>query len=104
MNKNILLNVAEELMPFHSIRAIIFNYSCSTCYNNVWRDHRGFFHVEPVKILCILLASSSRKTSVDDRPIPLRTPFPDIGSDGESSLSDIPFVRIRRVLAEESSV
>lgn len=27
MNKNILLNVDEELMPFHSIRAIIFNYS-----------------------------------------------------------------------------
>lgn len=65
MNKNILLNVDEELMPFHSIQA---------------------------------------KTSVDDRPIPLRTPFPDIGSDGESSLSDIPFVRLRRVLAEESSV
>lgn len=104
MNKNILLNVDEELMPFHSIRAIIFNYSRVVRAIIMYGEITGFFHVEPVKILCILLASSSRKTSVDDRPIPLRTPFPDIGSDGESSLSDIPFVRIRRVLAEESSV
>ena len=53
MNKNILLNVDEELMPFHSIQAtrVLFLIIRVVRAIIMYGEITGFFHVEPVKIL-----------------------------------------------------